>query len=228
MTKGKASSPVGLCLPDTPPTFFPLPLAVAAATRSPPLRGISASTYTIVDRDLLLPQTMLSLSLVEVTSLPLSSLPMSRPTPPHTRRPNVTNHIIQSHLRSPDPRPIVHIDLVSPSLASPFTSPHKSPLASPIFRVPRTRPVFYAHVPCASHTLGLSPPPLSCHALYPFHGYTGQIQSWPPDRIRSDAHVNALRPPLRPLPPSHRWLFLDQSGNSLFQSIPNVSIRPTC
>jgi hypothetical protein len=227
MTKGKASSPVGLCLPDTPPTFFPLPLAAAAATRSPPLRGISASTYTIVDRDLLLPQTMLSLS-CRGHKLPLSSLPMSRPTPPHTRRPNVTNHIIQSHLRSPDPRPIVHIDLVSPSLASPFTSPHihLSPLP---FRVPRTRPVFYAHVPCASHT----------HSAYRHHRcpVTRFIRSTdtpdrfnpgPPDRIRSDAHVNALRPPLRPLPPSHRWLFLDQSGNSLFQSIPNVSIRPTC
>jgi hypothetical protein len=176
--------PGWLCLPDTPPTFFPLPVPPPTATRSPPLSAVSRHPHI---QSWIVISSLLSLSLSCLGhKLPLSS-DFSHPfrclDQPRLTRDGQTSPITSSN-------PISDLQIPAPSstsillcpppltrLAFHLTSHHLSPLP---FRVPRTRPVFYAHVPCASHTLGLSPPPLSCHALYPWNGYAGQIQSWSP------------------------------------------------
>ena len=118
-------------------------------------------------------------------NFPLSSdfshpFPMSRPTTPRTRRPNVTNHIIQSHLRSQDPRPSSTRILLC-LLASTLNSPRFFHLTS--LSPPPARSVLSAlklsPIMCSTHCQ--SPPPLTCHAFFrPLYGYVGQVKPGPP------------------------------------------------
>ena len=155
-----------------PPDIFPFPstrLALALALPSPLPRYLGIQSWIVISS----PFPSLFFSCLGHKFPPLSSdyffhipFPMSRPTTHRTRRPNVTNHIIRSHLRSKHPRPpIFHMGscfvLPSPRLKT-FNSPRFSPLASlsPL-RAPRTQTV--AH-PCAQDTANHHRP-LTCHAF---------------------------------------------------------------
>jgi len=161
-----------------------------------PLRGISASTYTIVDRDPLPSPKQCSIppfSLVSVTTFPLSSdfshpFRMSRPTTPRTRRPNVTNHIIQSHLRSQDPRPSSTRILLCLA-ASSFNSPRFSHLASPHFHLPTLRALRTQTV--ARHVLETLP---ITRFFVRYTDSSDRFKPGPPDEtLYSDAHVKCSR-----------------------------------
>ena len=138
-----------------------------------PLRGISASTYTIVDRDPLPSPKQCSIppfSLVSVTTFPLSSdfshpFRMSRPTT--TAKRHQSHHPIPSQIpRSP---PIFHKDLaLSRRLILQLTS----------FLPPRLTSLSPPHAPCSPHS-NCRP---SCardtanHAFFcPLHGFVGQV-----------------------------------------------------
>jgi hypothetical protein len=150
MTRGSVLSPCprpGCALPDTLPRHFSL-----GSTR-PSLRGISASTFTIVDRDLLPPQNnalsyVVSLfSLVSVTSSPchlifhIPSDVSTNPASHATAKRHQSHHPIPSQIsRSPpmdlpcphSPRPphLASSCLASPS--APPCSPHSHvPFATP-------------------------------------------------------------------------------------------------
>lgn len=114
----------------------------------------------------------------------VSTFPASHPT-----RPGVTNHIIQSDLRSP------HIGLLN--LASSFLLTHLTLTSPHLASIPCSPPTPVRHVPqlhtSLSRALSVPPPPSP----------TSQVYTWP-TRSLVDAHVKALRP-LRPPPaPSHR------------------------
>jgi len=198
-------SPARLCLTrHTTPTFFP-------GLNSSPLRGISASTFTIVDRDLLLPKTMLfptwSLSLFSCLGhkFPLSS-DFSHPfrclDQPRLTRDCQTSPITSSQIfRSPPIYPhgsclvltrLTH--LTSPHLASPRLAFSPAP-----FRVPRIRTYPFAMCMTDTHTAYRH----RCLLVTRFIRFTDT-----PDRLSlslptesSDAHVNHTS--LRPIPPSH-------------------------
>ena len=109
---------------------------------------------------------------------------MSRPTTSRMRRPNVTNHIIQSHLRSQDPRPISHgscfvlpLTRLNFQLASFF-----SRLASPHFRLPPFRALRNSN-----HVLETLPITTVALLSRAFVRYTGFLVS--PMDSYSDAHV---------------------------------------
>src|SRR6266850_3268287 len=122
---------------------------------------------------------------------------MSRPTPPHTRLPNVTNHII-SDLQIP-----AHLSTwILPCPHSPhpphLTLPRLAFSPAP-FRVPRIRTYPFAMCMTDTHTAYRH----RCLLVTRFIRFTDT-----PDRLSlslptesSDAHVNHTS--LRPIPPSH-------------------------
>jgi hypothetical protein len=198
-----AMSPAWLCLArDTTPTFFP-------GLNSSPLRGISASTFTIVDRDLLLPKTMLfptwSLSLFSCLGhkFPLSSdfshlfrcLDQPRLTRDCQTSPITSSQIF----RSPPIYP--HGSCLVLARLTHLASPRLTSLSAP-------------PVPCSPHSH--VPPCASCQLTDTHTAYhhrcllvTRFIRfTDTPDRLSlslptqsSDAHV--IPTSLRPIPSSH-------------------------
>lgn len=204
----------------TVPTPRHFSLSPQLDSTRPPFPSSAVSRYTIVDRDLLpSPKqcSLLSRSQVPPLSSDFFTSPSrcSRPTTPRTRRPNVTNHIIQSHHPISDPKIPAHLPqriLLCLALTSPqnfqltsFPSPRLT-FVSPPLRAPRNsncRPSM-----CSRHCQSPSPAHLS-RVSSPLHGYLGRtgLNLVSPTVSYSDAHVKMLsglsRRPLRPLPSSH-------------------------